>query len=107
MKCQKRCSQKADRREHHKGATHSRHGIRDNLGYNLNPKVPTIAELLKSKGYATGGAVSALVLRGETGIKRGFDFWDDSIDFDINALSIGRAQRSGDETRQIAEKWIG
>ncbi|MEA2165434.1 MAG: hypothetical protein QOK37_3561 [Thermoanaerobaculia bacterium] len=89
------------------GLLPAEHGIRDNLGYNLNPKVPTIAELLKSKGYATGGAVSALVLRGETGIKRGFDFWDDSIDFDINALSIGRAQRSGDETRQIAEKWIG
>lgn len=89
------------------GLLPAEHGIRDNLGYNLNPKVPTIAELLKSKGYATGGAVSALVLRGETGIKRGFDFWDDSIDFDLNALSIGRAQRGGDETRQIAEKWIG
>jgi arylsulfatase A-like enzyme/Flp pilus assembly protein TadD len=89
------------------GLLPAEHGIRDNLGYNLNPKVPTIAEFLKSKGYATGGAVSALVLRGETGIKRGFDFWDDSIDFDVNALSIGRAQRSGDETRQIAEKWIG
>ncbi|HEV7486559.1 MAG TPA: sulfatase-like hydrolase/transferase [Thermoanaerobaculia bacterium] len=89
------------------GLLPAEHGIRDNLGYTLNPKVPTIAEFLKSKGYATGGAVSALVLRGETGIKRGFDFWDDSIDFDVNALSIGRAQRSGDETRQIAEKWIG
>jgi arylsulfatase A-like enzyme len=89
------------------GLLPAEHGIRDNLGYNLNPKVPTIAEFLKSKGYATGGAVSALVLRGETGIKRGFDFWDDSIDFDINALSIGRAQRGGEETRQIAEKWIG
>ena len=50
------------------------HGIRDNLGYDLNPKVKTMAELLKSKGYATDGAVSAIVLRGETGIKRGFDF---------------------------------
>jgi arylsulfatase A-like enzyme/Tfp pilus assembly protein PilF len=89
------------------GLLPAEHGIRDNLGYNLNPKVPTIAEFLKSKGYATGGAVSALVLRGETGIKRGFDFWDDSIDFDMNALSIGRAQRGGEETRQIAEKWIG
>jgi arylsulfatase A-like enzyme len=89
------------------GLLPAEHGIRDNLGYNLNPKVPTIAGFLKSKGYATGGAVSALVLRGETGIKRGFDFWDDSIDFDMNALSIGRAQRGGEETRQVAQKWIG
>lgn len=89
------------------GVLPAEHGIRDNLGYNLNPKIPTLAETLKAKGYATGAAVSALVLRGETGIKRGFDFWDDSIDLDTTALSIARSQRSGEETRQIAEKWIG
>jgi predicted AlkP superfamily pyrophosphatase or phosphodiesterase len=83
------------------------HGIRDNLGYDLNPKVKTLAELLKSKGYATGGAVSAVVLRGETGIKRGFDFWEDSIDIDPTFLSIGRAQRSGEATRALAQTWIG
>ena len=63
--------------------------------------------MLKSKGYATGGAVSAVVLRGDTGIRRGFDFWEDSIDVDPSFLSIGRAQRSGDVTREIAQKWIG
>jgi arylsulfatase A-like enzyme/Tfp pilus assembly protein PilF len=83
------------------------HGIRDNLGYDLNPKVKTLAELLKSKDYATGGAVSAIVLRGETGIKRGFDFWQDDIDLDPAFLSIGRAQRSGEVTRALAQKWIG
>jgi tetratricopeptide (TPR) repeat protein len=46
------------------------------------------------------------VLRGETGIKRGFDFWDDDIDIDPNFLSMGRAQRKGDETREIAQGWI-
>jgi arylsulfatase A-like enzyme/Tfp pilus assembly protein PilF len=83
------------------------HGIRDNLGYDLNPKATTLAQLLKSKGYATGGAVSAIVLRGETGIKRGFDFWQDDIDIDPQFLSIGRAQRSGEATRALAQKWIG
>lgn len=89
------------------GTLPAEHGIRDNLGYDLNPKAHTLAELLKARGYATGGAVSALVLRGETGIKRGFDFWDDNIDLDVNALSIGRAQRGGDVTREVAQKWIG
>jgi arylsulfatase A-like enzyme/Tfp pilus assembly protein PilF len=83
------------------------HGIRDNLGYELNPKARTLAELLKSKGYATGGAVSAVVLRGETGIRRGFDFWEDSIDLDPTFLSIGRAQRGGEATRALAQTWIG
>src|SRR5712692_819608 len=82
------------------------HGIRDNIGYTLNPKTKTLAEILKSKGYATGGAVSAIVLRGETGIKRGFDFWDDDIDIDPRFLTMGRAQRSGHETREIAQRWI-
>jgi tetratricopeptide (TPR) repeat protein len=89
------------------GLLPAEHGARDNIGYTLNPKVKTIAEVMKSKGYATGGAVSAIVLRSETGIKRGFDFWDDAIDLDPNFLSLGRAQRSGDETREIADKWIG
>ena len=83
------------------------HGIRDNLGYNLNPKARTIAELLKSKGYATGAAVSAVVLRGDSGLQRGFDLWDDDIDLDTTAISIARSQRAGDATRQRAEKWIG
>jgi arylsulfatase A-like enzyme/Flp pilus assembly protein TadD len=83
------------------------HGIRDNLGYNLDPKVKTVAELLKSKGYATGAAVSAAVLNGECGIKRGFDLWDDDIDLDTTAISIGRSQRGGDVTRERAQKWIG
>jgi arylsulfatase A-like enzyme/Flp pilus assembly protein TadD len=89
------------------GALPAEHGIRDNLGYNLDPKIPTLAEMLKGKGYATGAAVSALVLRGETGIKRGFDFWDDNITLEANELSIARSQRSGDETREVAQKWIG
>src|SRR5438552_7644322 len=89
------------------GLLPAEHGIRDNLGYNLNPKARTLAELMKSKGYATGGAVSAIVLRGDSGIKRGFDFWDDDIDIDPNSLGMGRAQRKGDETREIAQRWIG
>src|ERR1051325_8656687 len=89
------------------GLLPAEHGIRDNLGYNLNPQAKTIAELLKSKGYATGAAVSAVVLRGDSGLKRGFDFWDDDIDLDTTAISIARSQRSGEKTRESAERWIG
>src|SRR5438105_655353 len=35
------------------GVLPAEHGIRDNLGYNLDPKTKTIAELVKAKGYAT------------------------------------------------------
>jgi Flp pilus assembly protein TadD len=83
------------------------HGIRDNMGYRLAPNVKTLAEQLAAKGYATGGAVASAVLRGDSGIRRGFEFWDDAIDTDPDALSLGRAQRDGDSVREIAQKWIG
>ena len=56
------------------------HGVRDNLGYHFESKShPTLPGLLKSKGYATGAAVSAYVLRAGTGIGDGFDFYDDKM----------------------------
>src|SRR5713101_4317841 len=52
-------------------------GVRDNVGFRLSESIPTVQELLKKNGYATGAAVSAFVLRHETGIARGFDFFND------------------------------
>lgn len=89
------------------GALPADHGLRDNMGYKLSKSVTTLPESLKARGYTTGGAVSTIVLRSETGINRGFDFWDDDIDVDTRYLSMGRVQRAGDDTRKVAEKWIG
>ena len=82
-------------------------GVRDNIGFHLDPKVPTLPALLKGNGYATGAAVSAFVLRRETGISRGFDFYDDNIDPANNGGNVGRVQRKGNETSELAKKWIG
>jgi len=50
------------------------HGVRDNVGYPFTAgKHPFLPLLLKKLGYDTGGAVSAFVLRGETGLGDGFD----------------------------------
>ena len=81
-------------------------GVRDNLGFRLAPAVPTLPELLKKRGYATGAAVSAFVLRRETGISRGFDDYDDQIDLANSGVNVGRVQRDGGETAAIAKKWI-
>ena len=82
------------------------HGVRDNLGYRIDPKVPTLAELLRGAGYATGGAVSAVVLEGATGVSRGFDFWDDAIVPTKAYQALNRVQRPGDEAREALEGWI-
>jgi choline-sulfatase len=83
------------------------HGVRDNLGYRLDAKAhPTLATLLKAQGYATGGAVSAYVLRGATGIGTSFDFYDDRIEAPEGSQAASQAQRRGGETAALASKWL-
>jgi choline-sulfatase len=81
-------------------------GVRDNTGYTLDPARPTLAEVLRQSGYATGGVVSAIVLAKASGIARGFQFYDDAIEVAEPGVSLGSLQRSGFASEQIAEKWI-
>ncbi len=83
------------------------HGVRDNLGYRLDPRAtPTLAALLKAHGYATGAAVSAWVMRGASGLSDGFDFYEDHIAAPQGVDAAGRVQRKGDETAALAEAWL-
>src|SRR5262245_5988072 len=83
------------------------HGVRDNLGYHLDAKAhATLPALLKARGYATGGAVSAFVLRGGTGIGEGFDAYDDRIVAPAGSDALGRVRRPGGETAAIASAWL-
>lgn len=81
-------------------------GVRDNLGYALGPGPATLAALLKSRGYATGGAVSSIVLGHATGISRGFDFYDDNIEPTKMSQSISRIQRGGNDTQALLAEWV-
>src|SRR2546426_1854150 len=73
-------------------------GVHDNVGFRLSDSIPNVQELLKKNGYATGAAVSAFVLRHETGIARGFDFFNDEVEPLGTDKTIGRVQRDGRET---------
>jgi tetratricopeptide (TPR) repeat protein len=88
------------------GLLPSANGVRDNVGYRLEAKVPTLAELLKKNGYATGGAVSAFVLRRDSGLGRGFDFYDDDVEAIGKGEVIGYVQREGSRTIDVAETWL-
>ncbi|HUR80947.1 MAG TPA: sulfatase-like hydrolase/transferase, partial [Thermoanaerobaculia bacterium] len=81
------------------------HGVRDNAGFTLDPKTPTIASILHARGYATGGAVSAYVLRKATHANSGFDDFDDEIPF-IEGAPLGNLARSGDRTVAVSTQWI-
>lgn len=82
-----------------------RHGVRDNLGYALGGETQTLAAMLKSRGYATGGAVSSAVLRRDTGIARGFDLYDDVMSVSTQQ-TINSWARDGDVTRTMLTKWL-
>src|SRR5205085_8809285 len=68
-------------------------GVRDNAGFTVQPAEKMLPELLRARGFATGGVVSAFVLRKETGIDKGFDFFDASMPPAQADLSIGQVQR--------------
>jgi len=88
------------------GVLPAENGVRNNLGYRFDgQRVATIPMLLKKQGYSTGAAVSAYVLRGNTGLRDAFDFYDDAIGFESGA-SLGNLQRPGRMTIAAAEKWI-
>ena len=82
------------------------HGVRDNLGYTLKPGSRTLAARFKAAGYATGGAVSAFVLRRQTGIAEGFDFFDDAIEMAGTGASVADTQRDGRLTVDALGDWI-
>lgn len=83
------------------------HGVRDNLGYRLEgDKHPTLASLLKQRGYATGGGISAWVLRKDSGIAHGFDFWEDSVETPVEVDAAGNVQRPGGETLAKLLPWL-
>src|SRR5262245_7225666 len=83
------------------------HGVRDNLGYALSDGPPTLAGYLKQRGYSTGGAVSSIVLSHVTGVGRGFDFYEDTVEPDRISQTLSRVQRHGNETAALLSDWIG
>lgn len=82
------------------------HGVRDNIGFNVKPDAVTLASLLKAKGYAAGGFVSAYVLRPETGIAKGFDVYNAELPVGGMDRPIAQVTRPAGETARAALKWL-
>lgn len=88
------------------GLLPTEHGVRNNIGYQFDAaKHRTLAKVLRERGYRTGAAVSSYVLRSETGVSDGFDFYDDAIPV-AAAGAVSAHQRSGRETLKAAEPWL-
>ena len=83
------------------------HGVRDNGGFFLGPEQLTLAEVLKAKGYRTGGFIAAYVLDSKWGMSQGFDTYFDEFDLSgTRAVSVGAIQRPGNEVVDQALPWM-
>jgi arylsulfatase A-like enzyme/tetratricopeptide (TPR) repeat protein len=77
------------------------HGVRTNDGFRLSRDVPTLAEALKARGYATAAFIGGYPLRGSSGLARGFDRYDDDFLRRANAV-----ERPADEVAGAALQWL-
>ena len=75
------------------------HGVRDNQIFSLAAGAATYTSWLKSRGYATGAFVSAIVLDRRYGLNQGFETYDDEMN--------GATERGARETLDRAERWVG
>jgi tetratricopeptide (TPR) repeat protein len=80
------------------------HDVRDDGGFVLRPEIRTLAELLRNRGFETGGAVSTYLLRRGAGVAQGFVFFDDGMtEGTPDETSVSR---SGTATEQTARRWL-
>ena len=82
------------------------HGVRDHSGYRLKAGLPTIATMLKAKGFATGAFVGAVPLERRFGLDAGFDEYDDRFGRTGNNSDFTLAERPAGEVVEAALKWI-
>ena len=79
----------------------ARHGVRTNDGFQLAAGVPTLADALRARGYATAAFIGGYPLQAASGLPRGFDRYDDDF-----LRSAGVVERSADEVVRSALVWI-
>jgi Flp pilus assembly protein TadD len=88
------------------GLLPTEHGVRNNAGFTWDAKAHvSLPQVLARNGYETGAAVSSYVLRGDTGMRDAFAFYDDVV-APTPGAAFDEYQRTGDVTAAIAEQWL-
>jgi len=81
------------------------HGVRDNAGFVLDPKFPTVASMLRAKGYATGAFIGAFPLDARFGLNHGFDVYDDNYGKRDTSTDFVMQERPASAVLDAAAKW--
>jgi arylsulfatase A-like enzyme/Tfp pilus assembly protein PilF len=80
-------------------------GMRDFGGNRLSAGIPTLASVLKSRGYTTAAFIGAAVLDRRFGLNQGFDTYFDNFDFSGEA-DFELMRRSGDQVVDKSLSWL-
>jgi arylsulfatase A-like enzyme/Flp pilus assembly protein TadD len=81
------------------------HGVRDNDGFRLDPRTPTMATLLRSAGYSTAAVIGAFPLDARFGLDRGFETYDERYPQGANEYDFRVAERPASEVVSLARRW--
>jgi tetratricopeptide (TPR) repeat protein len=82
------------------------HGVRDNSGFRFPGDRPTLAALLKARGYRTAAFVSAFPLDSRFGLDAGFDLYDDRLGGAETRTAFLVPERPGRATVEAAVGWL-
>jgi arylsulfatase A-like enzyme/Tfp pilus assembly protein PilF len=81
------------------------HGVRGNVVFTLGSKYPTLATLLKGRGYRTAAFVGAYPVAAAFGFRQGFDTFDE--EFHESAPGEQGAERRANEVADTTIRWLG
>jgi arylsulfatase A-like enzyme/Tfp pilus assembly protein PilF len=80
------------------------HGVRGNVVFTLGDRYPTLATLVKRRGYRTAAFVGAYPVAAAFGFNQGFDTFDEEF-HESGPLDQG-AERRANEVADAAGRWL-
>lgn len=87
------------------GTTPLYHGVHDNAKFKISEDSLTMAEFLKSKGYATAAFIGAFSLDSRFGLNQGFDVYDESYPAQSSVVFVP-PERTAGEVIKPALEWL-
>jgi len=83
------------------------HQVRDTGGFVLDPSHPTLAALLRQRGWDTAAFVGASVLKRQFGLDHGFALYDDEMPKPGDTKLVGEyAERRAEKVVDRAVRWL-
>ncbi len=83
-------------------------GVRDQPGFRLSDKIPTLAEYFARTGYATAAVLGSPVLSQRFGLSRGFDEYDDHFGASTEELEavFSDTKRPAETVVRLGLAWL-